>query len=118
MARFLSVTAALALLGGAAVSASCITETTAASVSPRGVRTSGFIVNGSVDATWPRVRSAVASMTGEPLQNNGVPHSIRTSIGGAPTTVLVEARDARSTAVHVNSTNSTIAERIQASLSR
>ena len=34
--------------------------------------------------------------------NNGVPRSIRTTIRGAETTILVEARDSRSTAVHVN----------------
>ena len=63
-----------------------------------------------------RVRSAVQGMTTAPLASNGVPRSIRTTIQGAETTILVEARDSRSTAVHVNSQNAKVANRLQAAL--
>lgn len=105
----------LALFAGAGAT-SCITETAAGSGRPRGVRTSGFIVSADVDSTWTRVRSIVQGMTSEPLMNNGVPRSIRTTIQGAETTILVEARDSQSTAVHVNSKNPQIVNRIQSAL--
>ncbi len=113
MRRTALTLAALSLLLG---TASCITETTSGAMRPRGVRTSGFIVNAGVEATWTRVRSAVQGMTNAPLANNGVPRSIRTTIQGAETTILVEARDSRSTAVHVNSQDARVSNRIQAAL--
>ena len=113
MRRTALALAALSLLLG---TASCITETTSGTMRPRGVRTSGFIVNADVESTWTRVRSAVQGMTTAPLASNGVPRSIRTTIQGAETTILVEARDSRSTAVHVNSQNAKVANRLQAAL--
>lgn len=108
---------ALALLAACAGTA-CITEPADGRPRVSGVRTAGFIVNADVDSTWTRVRSIVQDMTSEPLMNNGVPRSIRTTIQGSETTILVEARDSQSTAVHVNSHNPAIAERIQAALRR
>ena len=113
MRRTAPTLAALSLLLG---TASCVTEATSGAMRPRGVRTSGFIVNADVESTWTRVRSAVQGMTNAPLMNNGVPHSIRTTVQGTVTTILVEARDSRSTAVHVNSQNAKVAHRIQAAL--
>lgn len=82
------------------------------------MRTQGIIVNETVEPTWNRVRSIISSMTNEPIRSNGPARSLKTKVRGAVTTILVEAKDARSTAVHINSENQAVADAIRFELLR
>lgn len=110
--------AAAGLLAAAPLFTACITETEGGTRASQGVFTQGVTVNDDVESTWRRVRSIVGSMTSEPLASNGPPRSIRTEIRGATTTVLVERRDAYSTAVHVVSEDDGVEDAILYELMR
>ena len=98
--------------------AACITETEGNTRASQGVFTQGVTVNDDVESTWQKVRGIVESMTSNPLDSNGPPRSIRTEIRGATTTVLVEKRDANSTAVHVVSEDDGVEDAILYELMR
>lgn len=104
------------LLAGLGPLTGCITEPDQSSQSVRGLQTQGVILNESVVSVFARVQAIADSMTSTPLVNAGVPNSFRTEIRGAATNVLVEARDAYSTAVHVRSDSVKVREQILSAL--
>jgi len=65
-----------------------------------------------------RVRKVVGGMTSDPLMNSGAQGGFRTTINGSETTVRVESRGARSSAIHVDSKNPAVAQRIYSALRR
>lgn len=111
---------ALAVYAAAApLLSSCITESVDAqgrpinASAPGRMRTRGVIVREPITETWFRVRGVLEGMTNEPLRPNGVPRSVRTTIMGAETTVLVEPFDAQRTIIHIRSEDSAVEERIR-----
>lgn len=104
------------LLAGLSPLAGCITEPDPDSRSVRGLPTQGVILNESVESVFGRVQAIVDAMTSTPLENAGVPNSFRTEVRGAATNVLVESRDAYSTAVHVRSDSAKVREQILSAL--
>lgn len=109
---------AASILIGLCTLTSCITEPVLGSQSVKGLRTQGVILSESVESVFARAQAIAANMTSTPLESAGVPHSFRTEIRGAATNVLVEARDAYSTAVHVRSDSVKVREQILNALMR
>ena len=107
-----------ALLLGTSALTGCITEPVQGSQSVRGLQTQGVILSESVDSVFARAQAIADGMTSTPLENAGVPNSFRTEIRGAAVNVLVEARDAYSTAVHVRSDSVKVRDQIIGALTR
>lgn len=115
---------ALATATAAALCSGCITETFDAQGRPiersseGRLKTRGVIIREPLAQTWPRVKQIVESMASAPVRSDGLPHSLRTTVAGADTSILVEAFDTERTIVHIRSSDSSVEERIRLDVMR
>lgn len=110
----LALPAALLALGAASVG--CITETVSSTSGAATMRTEGVVVFAPLEETWTVVQDVVTSMASDAPSSAGVAHSLRATINGAPTTVLVDFKNTRETAVHVRTEDDRVAERIRSAV--